>query len=1135
MSSNAFASSSRPLQPDELAGLLGVPFSDEQLAAICAPLEPGVVIAGAGSGKTSVMAARVVWVVAHHGLPAHEVLGLTFTNKAAGELDARIRRALRALTAAGRAGTAAPSAVPSEGRAAAVDPLDEVDLFPTVSTYHAYAGRLVREHGLRLGIEPSARLLADATRYQLAERVIREAEGPFPSLARAVSTLVTDVLDLDSECSEHLVALDEVAAFDRALLAELDAISSPQKAVVEAREHAVVRGYVLELVQAYRDEKRRRMLADFGDQMAWASQLAETVPEVRRSERELFGVVLLDEYQDTSIAQKRLLRGLFGDGHPVTAVGDPFQAIYGWRGASVSNIDRFAQEFPGPHGPARVFTLSRNNRSGGRQLAVANDISGPLREAHPQVVPLHPRPDREGDGCTRVALFPTADQEWGWVADDIAQRWRGGTAAKDMAVLLRVSGDVAPVYAALSARDVPVEVVGLNGLLELPEVADLVSTLRVLDEPTANAALLRLLVGPRWRIGVRDLALLGRRARELVKIPGRAEQLSLADGADSDDVFDPDLRTEVVEDLDAALLSAVAGVDPTEVVSLSEALADPGTGPYDPEALARMRALADELTALRRHVGEPVDDLAHRVASTLGLFVEVAAGGGRHRTAALEQFLDVAASFVDLDADPSLTAFLSYLDAATDHERGMDTAIPSTSDSVKLLTVHKAKGLEYPVVYLPDVTTNVFPADRARSSWLSKGAVLPYPLRGDAHDFPAWPEWTSKGVAAYRAACKARERLEELRLAYVALTRAEQETVLTSHWWGPTQKKPRGPSDLLVAVHEHLVAHPEHGEVVQWAPAPDDAINPALATAAEYAWPLPEDADAVAARERREFAAAQVRAAQRVHDEHVALAEQAMFDENVDPDAVTADGSVTSTFVVAGDAGAFDPAVVARLASWRDDVTRLLAEHSAAVAPVREVTVPAALTASQVVRLRADAQGFARDLLRPMPVPPSPAARRGTTFHRWVEERFTRPSLIDLDDLETADQELLDADLAELQSAFLAGPYAERQPLHVEAGFSVAVGPHTVRGRIDAVYAVDPGTDEGARGVRFQVVDWKTGARDADPLQLAVYRIAWAQLAGCGVDEVEAVFYAVRTGEVQRFTDLPDAAALEQLLVVPAT
>jgi DNA helicase-2/ATP-dependent DNA helicase PcrA len=469
----------------------------------------------------------------------------------------------------------------------------------------------------------------------------------------------------------------------------------------------------------------------------------------------------------------------------------------------------------------------------------------------------------------------------------------------------------------------------------------------------------------------------------------------------------------------------------------------------------------------------------------------------------------------------------------------MDTAIPSTSDSVKILTVHKAKGLEYPVVYLPDVTAKVFPSERARSTWLTTGAVLPFPLRGDAADFPPAPQWSTKAIAAYKRSCKEREHLEEVRLAYVALTRAEQETVLTSHWWGPTQKQVRGPSPVLTAVHERVREHRELGRVVRWDPEPVEPENPTLVTGTELTWPRPGDDVTAAARQRREFAASLVRAARRASDVLGAAADAALRAEDVrhrDDGTTGGTGSrpqpgprdgAAGTFVVTGPELVDDPAVLARLASWQADAERLLAEHAAAAAPVREVVVPSALTASQLVRLRADADAFARELLRPMPVPPSPAARRGITFHRWVEDRFTRPSLIDLDDLETADHELLDPDLGELQAAFLDGPYAEREPLHVEAPFTVALGPHTVRGRIDAVYAVDPAA---AGGLRFQVVDWKTGTRDADPLQLAVYRVAWAQLAGCALDEVEAVFYAVRTGEVQRFADLPDAFGLEALL-----
>ena len=1086
---------------------MATPFTDEQLAAITAPLGPGVVVAGAGSGKTTVMAARVLWLVANHAVAPHEVLGLTFTNKAAAELADRLRRAMREWRGAA-AGSPAPGGVedwlPSDVE------LDlAVELDPVVLTYHAYAGTLLREHGLRLGLEPAATVLADATRFQLAERVLRAAVGPFPGLDRTPASLVPDVLALDGELNEHLVEPEQVVAHDDAVLTAIAAAPRLTSALRDVRGAAAARRDLLTLVRAYREAKRERLRVDFGDQMAGAARLAEQVPQVRRREREAHPVVLLDEYQDTSIAQKRLLLALFGDGHPVTAVGDPFQAIYGWRGASVANIEGFCAEFTVAGEPAPRFGLGQNNRSGGRLLSVANAISGPLRQAHPGVPSLQPQPGAADAGLTRVAVFESQAAELAFVADDIAARWRRGTPAQEIAVLVRVVSDIAPLHAALTQREVPVEVVGLGGLLELPAVADVVATLRVLDDPTANASMVRLLTGPRWRIGPRDLVLLARRAAALVADPtpaaGRSED-TRSDSTRSDDTGTPGPDDGRSADPDAALLAAVAGIDPAEVVSLAEALADPGRLPYSVAARERFTLLATELDVLRRHAGEPVDDLVHRVAHGQGLFVEVAAVPGArraNRTAALSAFLDVAGEFVDVDGDPSVTAFLAFLDAAQEHERGLDAAVPTTTDSVKLLTVHKAKGLEWPVVYVPDLTRGVFPSDRGRSTWITRGAVLPYALRGDAADFPPEPTWTAKGLKEYVAACRDRERLEERRLAYVALTRAKHEMVLTSHWWGATQKLQRGPSQYLLEVHEHLLAHPLDGRVEQWAEAPHEESNPGLTQAGEHAWPVELDATSLAARQQ---------AAQRVR---LAWASPSA----ALPSLTGADATLA--------------------AGWRADTELLLAELRRSVAPVREVQVPSTLTASQLVSMQADPQQFARHLVRPVPRPPAPAAHRGTAFHRWVEERFMRPALLDLDDLPSVDPELLDTELEQLQAAFLAGPYADRRPLAVEAPFEIVLGAHTVRGRIDAVYAADAVSAADAAGstgvggsagasTRYEVVDWKTGRRDADPLQLAVYRAAWAQLSGAPIEAVDAVFYVVRTGQIQRFPDLPEAAELAE-------
>ncbi len=1041
-------------RPDDLAALLGVPFTDEQLSAATAPLGPAVVVAGAGSGKTTVMAARVVWLVVTGQVQPDQVLGLTFTNKAAAELAARIRTALLR----GGAG----------------------DAEPTVATYHAYAARLLREHGLRIGVEPGARLLADATRYQLAERVLRRARGPFEALEKTLATHAGDLVALDGELSEHLVDLAALVAEDRRVRGAIAQAKHRTNAVRDADRVAQGRIELASVVAGLRREKARLGVLDFGDQLAEAARLVHEHPVVAEIERERFPVVLLDEYQDTSYAQKRLLLDLFGAGHPVTAVGDPCQAIYGWRGASVGNIDAFPDEFALADGtPAPRYGLRRNNRSGERLLELANGLSAPLRERHPGVGLLEPRPDALGRGDTLCGLFASYAEEVAWVADEIAGRVRDGLAPRDVAVLVRVRFDFPAYHDALVARGVPVEVVGLGGLLALPEVADVVAMLGVLDDPTDNPALVRLLSGPRWRIGPRDLVLLGRRAAELVRTPHGAPG-------------DPDDPDDVVP-VERMLEEAVAGVDPVDVVSLSDALARPGPLAYSAQARERFARFAAELRELRRHLGEPLLDLLHRVVTTTGLDVEVAAAPGAARTRrgdALGAFLDEAAAFADLEGDPGVRAFLAYLRAAEQFERGLDTAAPSPGDSVKLLTVHKAKGLEWPVVVVPDLTAGVFPAERARSGPYRSPGVLPIALRGDRADFPPEPEWSTKGLEAHARAMKEREALEELRLAYVAVTRARDLLIASAHWWGPTQIKPRGPSDYLVQVRRHCETG--GGTVARWAPEPVEDRNPYLQPRRELTWPVPLEAAALAGRRQ---AAGWVR------------------------EAMAAPPTLFGDPLPRG----LDPGGREVVEGWDRDVAALLEEVRLSHRVQLEVPVPGSLSASALVRLAADPDGLARDLARPTPRPPAPAASRGTRFHAWVESLFGERPLLDRSDLAGAadDDIVADEDLAALQQAFLAGPYAGLAPHRVEAPFQLVLGGTVVRGRIDAVYRTDGG---------FDVVDWKTGRTAADPLQLAVYRAAWARISGLPEQAVGAAFYYVATGRVERPRGLPGAAELERLL-----
>jgi DNA helicase-2/ATP-dependent DNA helicase PcrA len=504
--------------PRELARMLRLPPpTSEQEAIIAASVEPLLVVAGAGSGKTETMASRVVWLVANGYAHPGEILGLTFTRKAAGELAHRVRTRLGQL----------------------IRRLGRDDAFAgeaTISTYHAYAARVVTEHGLRAGYEPSARLLTEAARWQIVDSLVRSYTGEMTGLNRAPGTVTDDVLALSAELAEHLVSPEELAGWTGRFFAEVQEFPGRVYAdVTEVLRRQQHRLTLLPLVRLYEQRKLDLEAMDFGDQMARAARVARDHPEVGEIERSRFRIVLLDEYQDTSHAQVTMLNNLFGGGHPVTAVGDPCQSIYGWRGASAGTLERFPAEFTDPTGrPAWVRGLTRSWRNRPEILQVANTLAAPLNaqvgvlQAAERVAPA------VGGRTVTCALLPTYADEANWIADSMLTAWRlvAGMPAvlpeeipleqrPTSAVLVRVRSQIPVIEEALRARGLPVEVVGLGGLLDTPEVRDVVCTLRVLADPTDGASLLRLLTGARWRIGPRDLVALHRRARAIAAARSR--------------------------------------------------------------------------------------------------------------------------------------------------------------------------------------------------------------------------------------------------------------------------------------------------------------------------------------------------------------------------------------------------------------------------------------------------------------------------------------------------------------------------------------------------------------------------------------------------------------------------------------
>lgn len=1016
---------------DRIAELIGFVPSAEQWVAISAPLDgPMLVLAGAGSGKTAVMSARVLWLVASGQVSADQVLGLTFTNKAAGELSSRISGLLAQLR----------------------EPGDDDTAEPSVSTYHAFAMDLLAQWALLIGAEPSASLLTPTDLAVGTYRSVARSAVACEQLGTATIRTVSDrVQSLDEELSEHLVAPHDLREHDQRLIAAL----ADQKGV-EARsalDTARKRILTSQVVEEVRAERAAQAVVSFADLMRLAVTITE-VPRVREQMRQRYAVVLVDEYQDTSVAQRLMLQNLFDEGFPVTAVGDPLQAIYGWRGASVANIDGFPEHFAVAGNAAATTTLSINRRSGCVILDAANEVASEVRSQHPDVQIL--RPGQEASGQVSAALFDTWSAEVDWLVTRVQAQMDAGRRLEEIAILCRTNDYVRSVAAALRAAGIPTAAASLGSVLHLPEVMEVISMLRVL-ETADNGALVRLLTGPAWRIGPSDLALLGARARELVGYPD--------DG---------------VADLDQALRKAVADTDPVDVVSLLEAVYDPGPSISD-EARQRLREFTSELDTMRPSLVAGVEEAVHRVVEVSGLAVEVRLGpNATSRIDGLASLFDVIAGHRKMHHDPSVGAFLRWLDFAEHLDETPDTDFPIRGDAVRVMTVHRAKGLEWECVFVPALSTGVFPSSQGRSLWTTNYQALPYPLRGDQSRLPVLPGWEAAGgdfregfkraSADLKSQYKQQDAWEENRLAYVALTRARDVLFTSGHWWSAGSSQRRAPSPYLLAVKATPGVR-----VDEWIdePSPDAPTD----SSGDVQWPATDEV-------------------------FVSVTEPCVAEETL-----TLDESM-------------------RLARMDADIEAVIEREYEQSLPTVDVDLPPALSTSLLMRAAGDPQALAMDLARPMPFVTPSAALRGTAFHEWVAASHQQLSLIPEWEA-AADAERIPSDeLADLIEGYRRTDYAQMVPVATETEITVKVAGLVVRGVIDAVFQHPDGT--------WEVVDWKTNReQSADPLQLAIYRLGWAQRVGVAPEQVLTAFVYVRDGEVVR-PDVPDKADLETAIGVAA-
>ena len=1147
--------------PEQIAEALGEhPPTEQQSTVISSPLTPRLVVAGAGSGKTTTMSDRVAWLVANELAQPEEILGVTFTRKAAGELSQRINHKLRKLRATGLI------TEPDDG-----DDAPEAVQEPTVSTYHSYANSLVRSYGLRLGVESDTVLLGQAQAWQLAHDLVQGWDGPLPAKVPAASTLTTGLMKLASEASEHLVDAHRVREYAHNLRLRCQGAPpagrkrSPGGKVNDALARMEQTEVLAELVERFHAVKRVDSALDYGDLLALAARIVQVDPHARAVERDRFRVVLLDEFQDTSHAQLALFAGLFGEGHCVMAVGDPQQSIYGFRGASSGQLFSFVENFPrrgaSEEDPAQfadtsfLTTAWRNSLS---VLDVANTVAQPLRTPPPwsrsaatvEVPALDPAPGAVR-GRVRVSRFLTDTEEAREVAGRIheqraAHKGQPLEEMPTMAVLCRRRAQFEPLRLELEALDIPYEVVGLGGLLDTPEVGDVVAMLYVLTDPGRSDALARLLTGARWRLGTRDLAALGDWAAALERgheraARGETDDPTRADGGPAGDITGGNATGEHAPGGHApggtdAAEETVVMADIVDRASLIEALetlpredwVSPRGRSITPEGMRRLRALRQDVRELRQVLGDELTSVLHEVEMVLGLDVELAALPDTdpvHVRRNLDGFHDQAVQFTATTRTHDVPAFLEWLEAASHEENGLELPPSHTRhDAVQLLTVHASKGLEWDHVHVPGLNRDDFPSKNP-SAWTGEAAKLPWPLRGDAHQLPQWEARTEdvreleESFAEFLEDVSEHDLAEERRLAYVAFTRAKSLLELSGSVFRGASKGAKDPSPFLLEARELAEGVSAGIELGPWVEPEPGTANPQLDTRVSALWPYdPVEGPEIVRTARDaegELTETVLPPAHRGRRARLDGAARAVREGGFD-----ATRDLTDQDLECGPAGDL-------VTRWRREAELLLARREA-TDELRTVHMPSHVSASALVAMDTDPEEFVSTLRRPMPRRPGTAARAGTAFHSWVEDFFGDTAIFDLDELPGSDDYVdEDLDLPRLTETFRRSPWATLQPYAIELPVETPVGSLTVRGRIDAVFRTGDG---------WELVDWKTGrvprGRDLRRKagQLALYRLAFARLQDVPLERVSAAFYYVAADEVVRPHDLAGERELERIV-----
>ncbi|WP_371163768.1 ATP-dependent DNA helicase [Buchananella felis] len=1140
------------------------PPTPEQEAVITAPMgSPLLVVAGAGSGKTETMAFRVLYLLANGLVHPERVLGLTFTRKAAGELRERMTNRLGQLVQSGLLSAeakemlgltpkldpdaAAPldTLAPTVEAAAAGAPAGKPQMAPVdVATYDSFAQRVVREFGLSLGIPGDSTLVANATEIELAFEIVNN--WPEDIDANALSSRALAVVALSNEIDSNGLSLEEVRQGLADLEEDFDVSSEKKKTkvadILKARQLIARRDALLDLVEQFRQAKAKAGLVSFSQLSAAALRIVTELEHARAQISSRYDLVLLDEFQDTSATQVRTFAQLFA-GRGVTAVGDPNQAIYGWRGASTGTLEQFVVQFGvdltlEDGRPRGVRTLSTAWRNGLSILAAANRVAQPLNDAAQsnnsgqsddsgqqgvkasaaaavRLRELTPSPAAE-QGEVLVARAGHEDDEPALVASLIAKHWKKD---RTMAVLSRARAPLGPIRDELEKLGIPAQIAGEDGLINTQDVADVRAALQLVADPLHGPAAVRLLSAA--RLSAQDMDAVQQIGRALAEVQG-GEPLPVS-------------LAEAIEYVRAPGATGAAGA--ADAAGGAGARAQSALGRLSDQARAVVADLGERLARLRELTHLALPELVRAAFGVLGLETDIAARPqqARERARGIQRtFIATAHDYSVASPRTSLGGFLTWLEQVDQADSGLRIeAPPAQPGVVQILTMHASKGLEWDVVAVCGLAADRFPKAESKCKkgrWTSQVDCLPYPLRPDSDYLPklSLSQGMDADIAAELFAQYTEEEItqawaEERRIAYVAFTRARHLLILTSYA-AAGEGKGYEPSPFLAGILPTELERQAQGETLQNIDVPTDSgsgaeVGQGIARVAVW-----EDSAGFAPRCRPVPATPEQGSGGALAPDSGADSGGGSGSDGA-PAPDSGAGGADAPVLGPGDPlwlGQALPHDLAGRVLWPDhlyvdtelEANQLLAQavrqaqrgtrpaqvlreladdphvgpgaqdvavllEQARAGERTTVRLPARLAATATASLLEDPQAFARQLRRPLPRPPHTAANVGTAFHQLIEQELKKANLLDLDD--APPPAALDQAAQKRVDAWLE--WAMAQPI-VQENQVVCVEEEIQLpvGPVQLVGRIDAVFKHTTPdGERYLVVDWKTGRVPKDP------------------------------------------------------